>query len=358
MATTISTRFPSSPVPSCRLDGIRLHTSEPGGKARVVLTRTSPQLGFVDLMDVELYAFENQIYLANVGRLIEEDMRLEEQNLVSYGLFLDGSETAAVEWQVVYCERVSPVADLSTIFFTAFPSQRIGPNSPLALASLPMEGCVGMIAAYRRSSDGKVLPYAWSSCKSLDSGFLTWSTGAIQAAIREDTDDERARLLRFTLTLGDRSKTWHVVPYAPTLQLSFRNCFNCPDYIDLRGKIREKTKSEAAEAVCRGAYRQYDRRTERTFEFESASLVQDEAFGIDQLFTSRDIRLLHPISGEWRQIHITEGTCEPSNDDTENWSVKFTFRFAEQRNDTAHLFLHAYNTLTGVFTEEFTPPYS
>ena len=107
-----------------------------------------------------------------------------------------------------------------------------------------------------------------------------------------------------------------------------------------------KQKVERSEANCNFDHIFYDQKTEIAFEVETAALPYEEAVWLNQVFASRYVAI--PIYGEtFEQILITDSTSEITDSDKEQNRLKFTYKFAKDKQHKYVDYSPAY------FTEEF-----
>lgn len=164
------------------------------------------------------------------------------------------------------------------------------------------------------------------------------------------TTDKGARLHAVTLRIGQRMFTYYFVDKVPDDHFFFRNAFNVTELITLYGKTTKKFTSQRSEAVCSGRSIYYDLRNELVFEFESARLRKDTAEALMQLFISPAITKDHSTQNT---VVIKDINYEIADDDEEKRTVKFTWKYADNRI----LVDHTYSTNAKTFTDEFTDIY-
>ena len=97
----------------------------------------------------------------------------------------------------------------------------------------------------------------------------------------------------------------------------------------------------------------YDATCEQTYEVQSAGLTADECSLAEQMFCSDDVRTPYesaPDDGDFdalRPVLITDSTSEIADDPEKPNTVKFTWRYAENR-------IAQRNPLgVGIFTEHY-----
>ncbi len=83
---------------------------------------------------------------------------------------------------------------------------------------------------------------------------------------------------------------------------------------------------------------------------QSAALTSDEAEWIGQLFTSHEVYCMK--DGNQLPVLITDSTCEMQDGDDKLNTVKFTWRFADNRPAVS------FPSSPNIFTEHYTQPFS
>lgn len=122
----------------------------------------------------------------------------------------------------------------------------------------------------------------------------------------------------------------------------------------------EKVKADRSIASLGKSSRFYDVTTSKEYEVESAPLTSDEGLQVEQMFTSPMVRIpfgIYAVQYETdfdalTTILIIDSTSEISDTDEKPNSVKFTWRFAENRPEVN------IPTSPGIFNDKFQPPFS
>lgn len=164
------------------------------------------------------------------------------------------------------------------------------------------------------------------------------------------TADESARLHAVTVRVGQRMFTYYFVDKVPDEQFLFRNAFNVFELLTVNGKTTRKFSSQRSEAMCDGVSQFYDLRNELAYEFESVRLSTETAESFMQLFISPHIRK------GWANedmVVVKDLNYEIANDDEDKRTVKFTWKYADNRLQSEKTF-----TLNGkMFTREYNDKY-
>ena len=166
-------------------------------------------------------------------------------------------------------------------------------------------------------------------------------------------------MLSFTVRCGQRSVTSFVDNSLTDLEsFYFRNCFNVWDSATLPVETTAKTDIERSFAIINGKSRFYNRYTAKTYEVQTGPLTSDEAEWIDQLFSSYDVFRIEPDATNdvdplvLAPILITDCTCEVQNCDEKLNTVKFTWRYTDNRP------IVRLSASRGIFTSPYNIVYS
>ncbi len=133
-----------------------------------------------------------------------------------------------------------------------------------------------------------------------------------------------------------------------------------PEHISLPRTTTTKVKTDRSVALL-GKYSQfYDITHSKEHEVESAPLTSDECLQVEQMFTSPTVRIPYGIYSALYDndfdvlstILITDFTSELSDTDEKPNSVKFTWRFADNRPKVN------IPTSPGIFNDKFQPPFT
>lgn len=322
------------------------------------------------------YAYGGNVTLYDLAPLIEAEMRSSGQTYAQFTLrvFTDSTNNKADSCvlHILYCDRLIIHADIPTFlsenFLTTLPIRRIAPNSSLSLFLFAQAGeSISYSIAYIAQRDGSgCLKHEFT----MDSGKTASSNDIIQLNISLDMVVADAAsfataplgsisIQSFTVRCGQRSITYFIDPELENFSsFYFRNCFNVWDVALLSSVTTAKTAVERSTAIINSFSQFYNQTNNKTYEVEAGPLTSDEAEWIDQLFTSYDVFRIEfdPTSPDdpyqFAPILITDSTCEVKDSDEKLNSVKFTWRYADNR---PYLRLSA---SPGIFTSPYNPVFS
>ena len=265
---------------------------------------------------------------------------------------------------VIYCDRDIDIYDfeplLKSHFLTAAASRRVAPES---FVFLPFFAYYGELVNYEIFVD-YVLKGTSGHCwfagpyqQMTASSDGVWTHTIFCKEIQRQAEDmvgAEIELTAFTVRVGDRAASFfNDKSLSGTRPFYFRNCFNVPDNLFVPAVTTAKTKVDRSLAVLGSVSQFYDATCEQTYEVQSAGLTADECSLAEQMFCSDDVRTPYesaPDDGDFdalRPVLITDSTSEIADDPEKPNTVKFAWRYAENR-------IAQRNPLgIGIFTEHY-----
>lgn len=149
---------------------------------------------------------------------------------------------------------------------------------------------------------------------------------------------EGKELSMVVVTAGARTRQYMIdrtqPDCAPTLL--FTNCFGCQELLYCTGTHQVAPEYKRSSAYIGGLMTDYDIEETRTFKADTGVLTQDMARWADDLFRSKDIRIVNfeggqPVVGP--RIVVTDSKSEHSNAPDSLPRFTFSYRYAtEQQN--------------------------
>ena len=293
------------------------------------------------VFNTTLYAYENTMFLQDIRSIIEDAIR-EKGNAngqCSLRISDENSSASTQTFLVLISDFVipSPSFFLCTNFLTTRSSFRIHRNGKQMLSWLAMSS-----DAEHKYIDAVILPEGESTPTVLrwDEGQQQFSYGMLYAYLVDvqsvseyfvqSYPQRKGKLLSFSVHVGPRSKTFYVTDEQPDFHLSFLNAFNVIEYADFYAVTTRKQKVERSEAHCNLDHIFYDQKTDMTFEVETSALPYEEAVWLNQLFSSRLVKVPVNENNE-QQILITDSSSEITDSDKEQNRLKFTFKMAKDK---------------------------
>ncbi len=308
-----------------------------------------------------LYSFGNIVELSDVGSLVEEYFRKRNKVADSISIVFD---SISIDVHFLYCEYALPESfDLAKSFLIASHVQRVHQDSIIAIATTNLSSGIPFIikAVGHRIGDNSIAVVEKSVSKDISAEGVTYfSVLEILKWVLKTSDTENDVAIRdvmyFSIEYCGIQKLCYIVPAQAYLTFSFRNIFNVEEFFDVVGVLTTKTDISRETAVCNGCSKQYDRYVNRTYQIDTEPLTNDEVSIFEQLIASHHVCLY--LDNTDFDILIDEHTCEHSSADDALTTIKFTWRFAEQR---PHIFDSIVNgimpTRRKIFDETFSPEY-
>lgn len=310
----------------------------------------------VVLLAERYYAYGGRVTLYDLASIIESYMRSSGQSCQDFTLrvFTDTTNNKADSCvlHILYCDRFNVCSDISVFlnenFLTTLSIRRVATGSTVSLFLFAEEGesvACNISHTFRRGDSEATYRHSFT----LDSGRTAASNGIVQlnislsAIIADAASFATAKLgeisvLSFTVRCGQRSVTCFVDPtLTDSKTFYFRNCFNVWDFAALPLVTTAKTDVERSTAVINGSSRFYNQSAAKTYEVVAGPVSSDEADWIDQLFTSYEVFRAEPDATNSvdpfvvAPVLITDCTCEMQDGDEKLNTVKFTWRYADNR---------------------------
>lgn len=333
--------------------------------------------GAIVLLDERYYAYGGYVTLYDLASLIENQMRIDGSTFADFTLTVgNGSATHdTAVLHIFYCNRFTVCTDVDVFlrenFLTTLNYRRIAPYDTLSLFLFAKSGeeLIYDIAVSWLSpaiADGK--PQLHRGTLNKPQVTTADSVKQINVSLTQLRNKlattygikyHSVEVLGFTLSAGQRSISVFI---DPSLQrytgFIFRNCFNVWDMLSVPMVTTAKTDVERSTAVINTVSSFYNQRVTKTHEVEAGPLTSDEGEWIDQLFTSCSVMRFEPNDCDETEpllitdILITDSTCEVSDNPEKPVSVKFTWRYADNRP------LVRLSASPGIFTSPYNLPFS
>lgn len=325
LATALQTYYFSSDIPT-----LVMETDEKA--LRIEFHNQQDEVFF----EVTLYAYKGTIEVTNLREIIEEHMRSNDLQLFNVAFYIYDTAGDYIDdyaFYVIFCDRKLPLVPMDFVrnsFLTLRKSAIVPREYTYSIQCLlePRESPdVYYYPVIRDSATGKTkagkygygrLGQTSTSCKVLTVGITPRALAGSNNCAIED-------VLSCTIKVGNRAFTIFYEDAAFMRCLSFKNCFNMWEDFSLRGVTTRKTEVDRQQAVCNGIVQFYDQRDKFTYEFQSTGLPVGELRALEQLITSREVKLNES------PILITEHECEFHDDNAALNTIKFTFRYADER---------------------------
>ncbi len=332
--------------------------------------------GNVAILTERYYAYGGRVTLYDLASLIESDMRQSGQSYANFTLrvYTDSTSNKAdsVTFNILYCDRFTVCTDVETFlrenFLSTLQYRRVADGSTTSLFFFSFNGdSLAYTVAYTaRLADGRTVRGSYKSGSGVALGWdvrqINISTSDIINNVGGDygANANEIELLSFTVTCGQRAVTCFVDRSLPgeTESFAFRNCFNVWDVAVLPHITTAKTSVDRSTAVVNGASQFYNQSVEKKYEVSAGPLTADEAQWLDQLLTSYEVFRFEPNDCDdtdpyiLQHILITDMTCEISDSDEKPNTVKFTWRYTDNRP------IVRFSASRGIFKSPFDYRYS
>lgn len=308
-----------------------------------------------DILAERYYASGGSVTLYDFGSLIENALRSSGGTFGSFTLKLLNADSTLADshtYRMLYCDRYTVCTDVATFlrenFLTTLQFRRLAEGDDLGLTLFAMQGedtTTTIHLTYRNVNEAEthITDYTFPSKATADKDglmFLSIEYAEMMSTLctRLGAKPHAVEIVGFTVRCGQRSVTCYIDRTLRKGEIFFfRNCFNTLETLNLPLTTKTKTDVSRSTAVINTRSSFYNQRTTQTHEVESGPLTSDEAEWIAQLFTSYEVfRLVpnlcdpsDPLQVE--AVLITDADCIISDSDDKPNTVKFKWRYAEDR---------------------------
>ena len=350
---------------SCHIGTISILTD----KEYIDVNISTSQTG--NLLSERYYATDGRVTLYDLRSLVEQAMAADGStvNIISFEAYVETPDEQSEDYDrtsfyCMFCSRDLDIYDfeplLKSHFLTSAASRRVAPDCFVFLSFFAYNGeavnyeiycdflCIEMPG--HCSFKG---PYQQMTASSDGVWTHTIFCKEVQRQAKDIVGAE-IELTAFTVRVGDRAASFFIdKSLSGTRPFYFRNCFNVPDNLFVPAVTTAKTKVDRSLAVLGSVSQFYDTTCEQTYEVQSAGLTADECSLAEQMFCSDNVRTPYesaPDDGDFdalRPVLITDSTSEIADDPEKPNTVKFAWRYAENR-------IAQRNPLgVGIFTEPY-----
>ena len=349
--TTIITDIPTIVTTAELPDNIEIAID--GASAEVFV-----MTGAVPIFQTTLFAYEGMITLYDLRAIMDEYLQSNSHPMAIANIWVNdeaAEETyISPEMYVVYSDFL--IQDTTTFFrnhfLTTRSSFRIHRDGVQMLSWLgntdEMVDCYTDAVSLENSGNATINRIEVPAIR-----YRFPEISCDEINVQEIAAQVNGKLVSFTVHRGNRSMTFYVTDETPDTVISFCNAFNVMENAELFAVTTIKQKVEHSEANCQRNRIFYDRRTEHTYEVETAALPYEEAVWLQQLVASHHVTLIHQRTLNPQPstlnipILITDSESEISDSDSETNRHKFSYKFA--RNEQTLI----PPTIPQVFSEEY-----
>ena len=349
--TTIITDIPTIVTTAELPDNIEIAID--GASAEVLVMISS-----LPIFQTTLFAYEGIVTLYDLRTIMMEYLQSVNHPIANAAIWVndDAAQDTFIspEMYVVYSDFL--IQDTTTFFRirflttrTSFRIHRYGTQNLYFLANSD-EFVEGFTDAVSIDNDGNAIV---TRIEGVSMRYRFPEISGDEINVQEIAAQVPGKLVSFTVHRGSRSMTFYVTDEAPDTVISFCNAFNVMENAELYAVTTIKQKVDHSEANCQRSRIFYDRRTEHTYEVETAALPYEEAVWLQQLVASHHVTLIHQRTLNPNPstlnipILITDSESEISDSDSETNRHKFTYKFARSEQTLIP------PTIPQVFSEEY-----
>lgn len=308
-----------------------------------------------------LFAHMGKIELIGPGSIIEDYFIAHQMICGSITVkFGDVSEDLVF----LYCENVMPEAfDPTGILLLSSQTRRVHKGSKFTVAALPVGPSTPfVIKAVGYHGSGGIDSVQFEINRNIVNTIFAEFT--VQEIVSKATGHDESviisnplgNVIYFSVEHGGRQMMCYITPTPAYLTFRFQNIFNVPELLDLEGAMVTKSQISRQTARCSGDIVQYDRRIDRTYQFTSGPLTEDEVESLTQLVSSHYVQLF--ADDTYYDIIIDDHTCETSTENDSLAVVKFTWRFKDSRPVKFNSSLFGIQpTHRNIFSDEYSTEY-
>lgn len=334
--------------------------------------------GGTTLLESRYYVNNGSVVVSDIASLVIQSLSvISEPNMAELHIeaFVGEDEADYTDetCNVLYCDRstglINPEQWLRENFLTLTRSRRLAPDDFINLSWYTTEREGIMVRVYCTFINDKgqrdTYQYAHSG-----NGLIAHFNGIMSEFImlREVVELIKTKknigslvLQSVTVRCGERSASFFIDPaLARIVPFYYLNCFGVPEHIALPRITTEKIKSDRSIASLGTRSQFYDISHSKEYEVETGGLSRDECIQVEQMLTSPSVRIPWGSEGAIYEtdfdanfsILISDYTSEISDTDDKLNSVKFTWRFANNRPKVEPPYS------PGIFNDKFNPTFS
>lgn len=309
------------------------------------------------LLQGRYYALGGKTVVSDITSIIEHFLAGNtDNNLCDIRLeaYVGEDETDYIETtlRVLYCDKATGLSDpslwLRENFLTLSRSRRLAPDSFINLSwyTTEREGISFRVFCTYLDDKGQRGTYSYVHS---GNGLIAHINGLMTEYVMLSDVRERVMtalklesvtLQSVTVRCGNRSASFFIdTGLASIIPFYYLNCFGVPEHISLPRTTTAKVKTDRSVALLGKTSQFYDITHSKEYEVESGGLSSDECVQVEQMLASpkvkipsgHDVMVYETDFDALFEVLITDFTCEFSNSDEKMNSVKFTWRFSENR---------------------------
>lgn len=330
------------------------------------------------LLEGRYYADNGSVVVSDIASLVVQclsvisELNVAELHIEAY-VGEEEADYTDLTCNVLYCDRATglmiPDQWLQENFLSLTRSRRIAPDDFINLSwyTTEREGIAFMVYCTFINDKGRRDTYQYVHS---GNGMIAHINGIMTEVIllRDVVERIKTKKKISSLTLqcvtvrcGERSATFFVDPaLSRIVPFYYLNCFGVPEHIALPRTTTEKTKSDRSIAYVGNTSQFYDISHSKEYEVETGGLSRDECLQVEQMLTSPsvclpwgpDVSIYEVDFDALPTILISDYTSEISDSDEKLNTVKFTWRFSDNRPKVNPPYS------PGIFNNKFNPVFT
>lgn len=298
---------------------------------------------FRSIWDQDYYTYLDKVDIIGVSQIVQNQM--QEQCVADIQIILTGFESLEVSEYfatVIFCSLETSFSAtpgntiedfLASRMLMSSRFYRVGRNTPIQASFFGGSGTAALSYRYRLSEQ------EFGTFQNVGGSYPSRGLNVRIATNFEEMNrnysDSYGDFCECAIYPVNSPKAAVIFVHDPELDnapvFMFRNCFGAGEFVALPAVITDKTDVNSQEASIAGIPTAYDIEISRKYEVSVGPLSFDEIGIFRQLVTSDTVRIrresLRSGSFVWRDILISDISCEFSDNPEEPQTAKFTFRY-------------------------------
>ena len=286
------------------------------------------------------YASSGTVVVRDIASIFESYYLQNNLSLGTAAIAVsDGANSASASFTAIYCRihctSVAASDFLSGSFFTTALVRLTTIQCPQYLSCNLANGTHNVtIRMQVQRPNGEILPYAWvRTIYASDESVTTFDVhpADMQARAANLLNIPEAKLLSYTVSLGNRTCSFYVQHVPHSRCFLFRNIFNCQDAIAFPAETTTQLETDFSEALVEHTLMHYDIQHTYSYETKTGELLTAQASFIEQFITSPKIQLNTPVNGQYPLVLISDYEHKISDAPGKSNTISFTWQLADKK---------------------------